>query len=1019
MVFFCQNVHMNTNMKIISLVLPILIAASNAAGDGLRQGGFETYTADGAPAGWTVLTGLDKARYGPPDLKFTFDAVRPTMGTDGLNGSRCLAFPASGTWPCPVFNHSNGDGRGLDGRSKAKAAVYQTVNLKPGRYQFSAWLRTAAGSLYSAGFSLGVSMGPAGDYADDASTGINWTPNLATRNSERRGVRERGEWTRYHTDTFTVKEAGPVTVWIRFNYTNENQMRARWQVDNAAIESLDDATGKPVEAPHPPCRRRPDTFRVRVVPGDLESGLVNAGQSELIDAAHYRLFRQARQIPPGTSIIYRLPRPDQSGTAHLLAAMAGKATITVGDTMFAIDAPDTDKPTTREWPLPVPAGNQPLEMTIQATGPRPARLFEIDLGGIARTDRRLAHVEWDTLATVWRIGSWDASAQEFGGDESTVQLPAEIDPAELTPTGKWLVRFVHHPRSGHRYYLIHGLLTGKGEIDIGNDGLVEWIAETKGEEIVNFDATDLLKPGENTVAFTTAGQHDFAAMIEVCPGSTRREHLRLSFEGDDQADLFTRVIDNTWFWLRELHYEPSGFIDASVPRGHWYSQYWPVDIAFALREWVHWGYHEDSVRCAELISNRGWHGHESNRSGGADNTGGNIAALQLCEILRRMDDAPAADSPIWTRIRNHAEEILKNAAQSPYGLVRGTNWENAGNREHGPCYALSTTLGAAASLRKAAGLAEQFGHSDQAARWADAAGRLRQAVLQHLVLGEDHRCPSGFVLPKGTWAYGLRTDGTIEDQPLAGYFWAAGDFLDVDGFVVSDRDLLEVYDRTLQVAIPLFQRTDSGTVSGYAVSYDGPDASLVLAALCDRIDYFKPLLNCLARETDASRDLGTEKAELSRWAYGSSGHIEDTNLVCAAGFLWGLRALVGIDDLLADGRQIRLVPRMPWHWNAIDVNDWPVRYRRADGSAAWNRLSFRLEREAGHATLRLSTTEAIPRLEARIGPFPKDTGPFEARLDGKPISMRAEVAGDARWVWVTLDAHREGSVLTVREHTGQ
>jgi hypothetical protein len=46
---------------------------------------------------------------------------------------------------------------------------------------------------------------------------------------------ERGEWWQYQTDPFTVEEAGPVTVWIRFDYVNENQFDTRWQADDAAI----------------------------------------------------------------------------------------------------------------------------------------------------------------------------------------------------------------------------------------------------------------------------------------------------------------------------------------------------------------------------------------------------------------------------------------------------------------------------------------------------------------------------------------------------------------------------------------------------------------------------------------------------------------------------------------------------------------------------------------------------------------------------------------------------------------
>ena len=287
-----------------------------------------------------------------------------------------------------------------------------------------------------------------------------------------------------------------------------------------------------------------------------------------------------------------------------------------------------------------------------------------------------------------------------------------------------------------------------------------------------------------------------------------------------------------------------------------------------------------------------------------------------------------------------------------------------------------------------------------------------QTVQDRLVLKADHGCPSGFVLPRGTWAYGLRTDGSIEDRPLAGYFWAGADPLDVEGFIAADKEVLAVYDRTLQAAMPLFELEHTGTVSGYAASYDGPDASLVLAALCDRIDSIGPLLRALVRQTDTG-DVGSQFAELSRWAYGAPNDAEDTNLVCAAGFLWGLRALVGIDDVLAEGGQLRLVPRLPWTWNRMIVNDWPVRCRDASGRLRWTRLSFDLERSERQARVHLRTADEIAGVSVRLGPFRRDRSLFAATSNGRATAARPEVAGDAAWVWASCDCGPDGVFLQV------
>lgn len=1009
----------------------------------LRNPGFEELDPAGGPAGWTVLAGLDPSGYGPPAYLERFDAVRPVVGGGGRRSPRCLTFPAEGVWRCPVFTHSRGEG-GLDGKPLAKASVHQTAHLPPGRYRFAAWLRSADGHLYSAAFALGVNLGLPAPFAHDGSTGIRWTSgDLALRRSHLRDARTRGEWARYETDAFELAASGPATFWIRFHYANENQMDARWQVDD--VEIVPEVEGPPPAA-HAPCPPPAAPLRLRETAGDREPHLVDAGSSSLADAEAYRLFRRARVIPPGTSVAYRFPVGGQrasEGPLELLVAASGEAEIRAGRAVFRMAGLRGELPSVREWPLtegsltgrpptegPLEEGPQlpgpgegpevrhpvdtVLDVRILASGEAPLRLFEVEVGRPGRTRTRCLRVEADAVAVPWTIGSWDASAGEFLGRETEVEDPSLAAPERIAPTGRWTVRFDHAPVSGHRYVLLHGLLVGTSRIDLGGDGIVEWVAETKGEEIVDVDVTESLAAGENRVVVETTGEHDFLALLEVCPGSTDLRALRLSFGEGDLPELLTRVADATWFWLRELHHEPSGFIDASVPRGRWYGQYWPVDIAFALREWVRWGLHEESVATAALVSGGGWHGHRSNRSGGSDNTAGNILALQLCEILLRADGTldPATEAAIRERVRAHAEESLRAAEASPFGLVRGTNWENAGNLQKGPCHALSTSLGAALALGKAARLEAREGLDDDGRgddarrreRWERGAAALRAAVLDRLVFREDHRSPAGFVFPAGTWAFGLRPDGSVEDQPLAGYFWAAGDLAEADGLIPRDADILAVYARTLESALPLFALRRPGTVSGYAVSYDGAETSLVVAALLDRIDALEPLLGELARQTDVERDDGADHAEISRWTQGGPDDPEDTNLVCAAGFLWPLRILAGIDDLLADGRQLRLVPRLPWSWTRLTVNGWPARARDGSGRPGWITLGFELARGARWARLRIRASPAAPGLEVRLGPFPRGGAPTAAVLDGRPIPCRVEAAGDADWTWIRLDA---------------
>ncbi|MGQ9651794.1 MAG: hypothetical protein ACUVXJ_16950 [Phycisphaerae bacterium] len=990
----------------------------------LLNPGFEMAGPDGTLPGWTILTNLDPHGYGPPAFDQRFDDVIPGQGRRGYRSDHCLSFPSEGAWNCPVFAHSNGDGKGINGKLLGKAAAFQTVNVSPGRYRLTAMLRTADGHLFSASFSLGVNIGLPAVYANDDSTGIRWTRHdLAMASDTLRGVRERGEWCRYESEPFTVVRAGPVTVWIRFNYTNENQFPTRWQVDDVAIEPFKAAADmvRPTAVKCPPVV---EPLRMRVFCGDQDNFLADPAASVVVEAPEIRLFRKAREIPPGTRVTYCFPTPQMTAQLAILVCAAGPATVRVHNSSFELTfgaggAPP-QRPVTCEHLLPSNlAGVEETTVTVEPRDQAPVRLYEIELGRPSRTVCRLLRVQADAVAVPWVIGSWDASSAEFAEKlnqqswpSSSTEHPAPLPVSNqsvamesaATPSGRWELRFMHKPARGHHYYLVHGLIGGTSSLDVGGDGIIDWKSENKGEEIVDFDATHLLVPGMNTVMIDATGEYDFAAMVDVCPGATDMSRFQLAFEGDEHATRLTRVADNTWFWLREFHYEPNGFVDASVPKGHWYGQFWPVDIAFALREWIGWGRHEESVTIGRFMARYGWHGHPSNRSGGVDNTAGNILATQLCEIIRRCDYAPQVTDDIWKTVSAYADEVTARANEGPYGLIRGTNWENAGNHEHGPCYALSTTLGAAAGLRKAAVIAESLGNPTTAGQWRELAVKLRSATLKHLVLHQDHQCPTGFVLPKGTWAYGLRTDGTIEDQPLAGYFWAGGAPLEVDGFMPpADRELYDVYDRTLQIAVPLMERKARAVVSRYADSYDGPDALIAVAALCDRIDFLQPLLDGLSRDTDVVGDRGSEFAELSRWASGGPGGPEDTNLVCAAGFLYPLRILAGIDDLLTDGRQLSLFPRLPWNWTGLRVNSWPVRCRDADGRETWTHLTYRLDRSDWHCRIKVRTTHSLPGIHVRLGPFPTTGEALPLTVNGRPTHARPHVSGDATWLAVEVD----------------
>ncbi len=1017
----------------VPAMLLSLLAGACCAAPPLVNPGFELADDAGRPAGWTVHTGLDSNRYGPPDYDRDFSSIVPVRASGGRGGSRwCAGFPADGAWQERIWEHQRGrspDGGEVDGRLFGKAALSQTVTLEPGTYVFGAWLRTADGAAYSAMFSLGFSFGRDAAYAHDGSTGIHWTQhNLAVRTSfdGTGGLKERGEWMRYRTSPFTLERRGEVTVWVRLNFANNHEMPARWQVDDAFIEPWPGPAAEEAvrnTPPPAPSRGAPLAFPApgRVVADcgdDDERYLADAGGSTLQGDIPGRLFQHARCVTGASSFTYRLPVDRAAEVVHVAFEHFGPFRLTIGDSVKLQDADARpDVLYSREYTLTDRSlwrdGSLSLRFRTAFPGARLGVLW-LEAGSTTRFRERLMHVEWDTVGVPWRVGLWDFSSNEFRGDERAFVV-GRTDPAVLN--GKDMrIQWEMRPKPGHRYWLLLGYQRVRGDearafIDVGDDGVVEYISRTAGYECLNYDITESLVTGRNVVA-VRADSIDFVALVETLPGVTDNRRLGLFVGGDEYAENLTRVFHSTLFWLLDLHYDDTGFLDASVPRGKWHGQYWPIDVAMAVRMLLHWGYLDQVENAARFAAKHGWEGHPTNRSGGHDNNAGNILVTDMCELLRRRGFRPASVAALWPRIRSWCDRVCDEAAASPFGLIRGTNWENAGNREQGACYSLSTSQLARWMLLKAARTATEGGLEGDAERWLAAAASLEQAVRKHLVFREDVTSPTGWVYPAGTWAYGLLDDGSFMMQPLAGYLWGVALGTGWHGMEGPRGEDRQVTGRTLDAALRLVGGPE-GVVSGYASSYAGEQTLMQVAALLDRTDHMSHLVPFIDRQTDYREDLGCSIAEISRWVHGFHSWVEDTNLVCAAEFLDWPRYVTGVDDLLHDGAGLRLLPRLPDRWDECGVNGWLTQYRSGDGRAL-TRLSFHYRRPAaGLASLRIRTEDPVPGVEVRFGPFPPGAR-LSGKVRGKPADVRVEDSGGRRWGWVTLDCGPEWTEAHVR-----
>lgn len=1014
-------------------ILALALACGPCAAFSLINSGFENVDSAGHLIGWSVHTDLDANRYGPPEYARDFGSIVPSRSSGGRAGSRwCAGFPEEGTWLERMWEHQRGRSPGgaeVDGRLFGKAALSQTVTLEPGTYVFGAWLRTADGAAYSAMFSLGCSPGREAAYQHDRSTGIEWTAHtLAVKTSFEGtgGLKERGEWMQYRTDPFTLTVRGEVTVWIRLNFANNHDMPARWQIDDAFIEPCPEASSPELSRarlPVTPVRGTPLAFPA---PGQIvadcgdddERYLVDGGESTLQGEIKARLYQMARCVSGESSFTYELPVDCGSEVVHVAFEHFGPFRLTLGDRVELLDTGALQYVLyPREYTLTDRSlwRNGRLRMRFRAGSPgQLLGVLWIEAGSTTRFRERLTHAEWDTVSVPWRVGLWDFSSTEFRGNGRTF-LVGRTEPS--TMNGRDMrIEWNMDPKPGHTYWLLVGYLRTEGDearahVNIGDDDVIEYVSKIAGYECLNYDITQSLRSGRNVVA-VRADSIDFVALVEVLPGATDNRRLGLFLGGDDYADNLTRVFHNTMFWVLDLHYDNTGFIDASVPRGKWRGQYWPIDVALALRTLLYWGHLEQAENVARFAAKHGWEGHPTNRSGGHDNNAGNILVTDMCEVLRRRGFSGQATRSLWPRIRSWCDRVCDEAASSPFGLIKGTNWENSGNREQGACYALTTNQLARWMLLKASQAASEGGLEGDSLRWRDTAAALHRAVRDRLIFKEDVTTASGWVYPAGTWAYGLLDDGAFMMRPLAGYLWGAALGTGWHGMMEKAGEERDATQSTLDAAMKLVGGPP-GVVSGYAASYAGEPTLFQLAALMDRTDHMSALVPWLDKQTDYRKDLGCSIAEISRWAHGFESWVEDTNLVCAAEFLDWPRYVTGVDDMLHAGAQLRLVPRLPDRWNECGVNGWLAQYRQGKGRAL-TRLSCHYRRPSPvFASLRVRTEDLVRGMEVRLGPFPPD-GDLRAIVRGKPAQCRTEESRANQWAWVKLDCGPQWTEVQVR-----
>lgn len=148
----------------------------------------------------------------------------------------------------------------------------------------------------------------------------------------------------------------------------------------------------------------------------------------------------------------------------------------------------------------------------------------------------------------------------------------------------------------------------------------------------------------------------------------------------------------------------------------------------------------------------------------------------------------------------------------------------------------------------------------------------------------------------------------------------------------------------------------------------------------------------IIRETDAT-DKGNAPSV-------GNGVTEDLNLVEYVLFLKNARIMAGVDDALYASNNLVLIPRLPWGWTSLTINNWPVTYRNGS-SFARTTVSYSVQVQPTQVTMQVSAAASIRGVRIRLGPFDPTAVGTTVTVNGSRVTFTQQVRGDASWLWTT------------------
>ena len=297
------------------------------------------------------------------------------------------------------------------------------------------------------------------------------------------------------------------------------------------------------------------------------------------------------------------------------------------------------------------------------------------------------------------------------------------------------------------------------------------------------------------------------------------------------------------------------------------------------------------------------------------------------------------------------------------------------------------------ALRALAEMADSIGETNSAAQWRERADKMRDAMAEQYTIND----------PKYGRVWTLKYGGWPGQSTVLGPLVLLADY---EGFAPDDDDSAwrpvneAAYQRLIDTYKPF-------GFYGQAMGY-GQALVTQAALLLDQMHDATTMLNWAAKIIDDPRYdsfIVPEAADIDptgRYWYriGDLG-----NGVQEAEIVKTLRMVIGVDDT-KPGR-LQFYPRMPYDWNKIAVNQYPVLFGDS-GKVETTFLRYRLERAHNGMKLKISADSELGPVAMRLGPFDKMPDVSNIFVNGhNPAGAAVKQNGDSWWVRFTADVGSE------------